>query len=50
LKHLSNRLQAKLQSVEWATCGIRANGDHAGLCRTPCTEAMDADPKIAGDG
>ena len=46
MKHLSNRLQAKLQSVEWATCGIRANAITPGYIRTPGTEAMYADPAI----
>jgi 3-oxoacyl-[acyl-carrier protein] reductase len=36
----------KLQAVEWAPYGIRANAITPGYIRTPGTEAMYADPEI----
>jgi NAD(P)-dependent dehydrogenase (short-subunit alcohol dehydrogenase family) len=36
----------KLQAVEWAPYGIRANAITPGYIRTPGTEAMYADPDI----
>ena len=36
----------KLQALEWAPCGIRANCITPGYIRTPGTEAMYADPAI----
>ena len=36
----------KLQAMEWAPYGIRANAITPGYIRTPGTEAMYADPEI----
>ena len=36
----------KLQAMEWAQYGIRANAITPGYIRTPGTEAMYADPEI----
>ena len=36
----------KLQAMEWAPCGIRANAITPGYIRTPGTEAMYADAEI----
>ena len=39
-------MRTKLQALEWAPYGIRANAITPGYIRTPGTEAMYADPEI----